>query len=366
MLKNILLTAGSALIVALAVYAGWLSLLYVVDATLIILILGVVVYTLAWKDIFFTFVEEGEIVAIVEGKNPVKYIGNIDGVQVDPETGIVVSKPGYKTPLGLFGVSWIGIPPIRRRYKYVLRWNKFDKEEDGTDYTFIPRNEEVDSIYYKYPYAIRISGAETKDRLPVDICIVALLRTENAQTALFIVRGGYLQKATASIMARVRDWAGSMPIKDLTEARNEGMIALDNAGETPSNPITSFVGAMQVLNRSDAGNPSLAEQCGLYLEAVNFLSYDIVGPNAEEIQRSTVRAYTADQDAYAIDKTGTAEANVIAKKYAAMRENVAAAPLAFANAIENFKGSSLVLSDRVMPALPLGGDRKTDEKKEEK
>lgn len=158
---------------------------------------------LAPRDLFVGFLNEGEIVSVVEG-------GKLKNAKIRQEGKYL--GPGYwvkdgSVPKTMFerlfpGLIWIGIPFINRVYKYKFIWIKIVKGAEMIER--IDHN--VRSIFAKaFTYGMRLIDAETKSMVKLSIDFGVVLRVVNPEIALF-KNDKWLDMVTSTIVAAFRDF----------------------------------------------------------------------------------------------------------------------------------------------------------------
>lgn len=345
---------------------------------LFVIMVVLMISVMSSRDFLLTKVPEGEIKVIMRGDSISRYISNIRGYSV-LETGEVVPandrnrvrrSPHNAILFRLFGVEFIGIPPLWSVLRYNFQWNKYSKPDSGSAYIVESRAEEVSSLFMRSNYAIIVDGAETEGKIPLRILLLITTQVTNAHTALFLnKRPDWLAKVTASVKSATRDYTGSVDLNDITRAQNEGHTI--PAGTDPV--VTKFGSCIMNLNRSSAGsNSSLSVLAGVEIIAVNFISYDVDGPIAEELNKVTVLEVTAKEKAkatiidaeakaQAIKKVADADKERLEKTYGVISSMPHGHAIRMAEAIENTKVTTLVLGNAVQPTLPLNSKGGTDE-----
>ncbi len=355
-------------------------------------------YELAKASILVTTIHQGTIVVMMVGDGVWRYVGRIDGHWVHPETGKIYrnddSEPKPKCmPRSIFGIYLLGPWPYFGKYRYEHPRNKYVKKSGVTDYEFVPREGEVDSLYFQASYGIVIHGAETSEKLPLTLHILITTQTTDAATSLFKnMSPGWLARVTAAVQAAVRDFVGNRTLDDITRLEAESSGSLP--GESPAQPgqpapstdqknahKSAFQRAIDLLNDRNNGNPGLDETVGQRIIAVNFLSYSIDTTSSDPAQKASLAAYFAQQEAakklieaknleetakplaaktridadakaYQIEKEGTASADAADKMARAVAKNPHAGNMAIAEAIRNQTGAkTLIIGASVMPTI---------------
>lgn len=261
------------------------------------------------KGIFFSTIKDGQIKIVRRGGVAVKFFGKIKDHKLDEETGEITEEPGYKQPIGFwgenFGVRWIGIYPWNTIYHYKFRWNKWSRRPGKTEYEIIPRDEMVDSVYFRAPYALLLKDLESSDRLSITAELVFTFKMRNVRTAMFLTND-WLANASAEGTAAARDFFGARKYNDLVTLQNE----IKSKGPMVAGEVSEFVAAMKSLNTDTFGNQSLASKFGPMVDDVSLLSIEIGEPKGE-LAKVTHEQYVAERKAEKTRTDAEAEANRI-------------------------------------------------------
>lgn len=261
-----------------------------------ILNICLICYILADSNIFFTRVPEGEFIVVTFSEKVVKYIGNVDGYWINPETGEVFNETETPKPDNLpkdvlgSGIYPLGFWPFAERYSYEFHWNKWTKPinpatgGEEKEYAIVPRSEIVDSVYFRAQYPVQVSGCETSEGVPLTMTVLVTVEITHVGTALFKIKTpGWLSALTGQIAAVLRDWNGRHRVIDITNLQ----------AEIPGNGDKSeFQRSFLTLNDSKVGNPSIVETLGVRIVAISFKSYSI-DTVVNDLQRASIEAYNA-------------------------------------------------------------------------
>lgn len=263
-------------------------------------------YILASCNILFTRVPAGEIIVVTVSEKAKRFIGNIEGFWVNPQTGEVFDErdgnhPRPKDlPKDFFGtgIYWLGIWPLYERYHYEFHWNKYAKKKDSSgkdleEYEIVPKHGIVDSIYFRASYPIRVIKSETIENVPLTLSFLITTETVNAEVSLFKAKSpGWLASLTASVTAVLRDFNGKSKTEDMVRLQAE----LPNPGTTDKTELQKLI---ELLNESSVGNPSVIQQFGQKIVSINFLDLKIEEPETE-VQRQAIANYNASRQAEAL------------------------------------------------------------------
>jgi hypothetical protein len=168
----------------------------------------------------FTKLSPGQVKIIVRGKRPVRMIMNtagkkftrnsivplavpdssdywkiITGPSDDPTSDIIFwLRPWAKFVYETTGTIFTGIYPFQRVYEYELERTTVQRNEDttvagqdkGSNLVLIVKRDVSDHFRTRqFLYPMHITGAETKDKIPLDIVGVAEMQVENPHLAAY-------------------------------------------------------------------------------------------------------------------------------------------------------------------------------------
>jgi regulator of protease activity HflC (stomatin/prohibitin superfamily) len=272
---------------------------------------GTLVSYLGEKGAFFGTIKEGQIKVARRGGINVLFFGKVKNQVINEETGEVTDlAPGTIPRIGgyferKFGVRWIGFYPWNSIYHYRFRWNKWARPPQKTDYEIIPKDEIVDSVYFRAPYALVLKGLETSERLELTVEIVFTPKMINVNTALFLT-SDWLANTSAQVTAAARDFFGLRDYNDLVKMQNE------INSKAVSGTVSDFVEAMKSLNNKGFGNDPLPVKFGVMIDDISLLSIEIGEPKGD-LARATHKKYVAERDAEVVGVAADAEAGRVRK-----------------------------------------------------
>jgi regulator of protease activity HflC (stomatin/prohibitin superfamily) len=168
-----------------------------------------------------------------------------------------------------------------------------------------PRKEWTDFIYVvSFPYIMTLVEAETLDNLPVTVMFQLRIRIVNPFKALFDTEN-WMDVVSGAAIGAARNFVGSKTYAELVSERKLGAKLAKDAAD-------SFSTLLVELNEQLPGLPDgygLHREYGAIVEGADVQSISLAGERAGEILEATVKAYTADQNAYATEKAGQADAS---------------------------------------------------------
>lgn len=279
---------------------------------------------LADGDVLFTKVREGTSKAVMSGSTFHHFLLSHRGYHLnDPRwkkhddtryddyfpAWEIVKNPDKELPekyenrgwlLRKLGLYWVGLPPFRSIYEYNFVWNEEKVDTTGKPHLW-NRAGSTNFIYTsKFPYLVVIDSAETEDRLPLDGMYQLTVQINNPFSALFHTEN-WLESVTGYSNRQARNFIGARKYADLvSETKKVG----DAQDERFSTTILELNDALPGQTGSDNGT---RKQNGVTIISADLQQLEITGDEAGKIREATLRAYTADQDAYATVAAGEAD-----------------------------------------------------------
>lgn len=321
-----------------------------------LILLGMIplwIYILAKKGIGWVMIPEGQIMVIVEGNTVHKFIGRIKDYSVHPTTGVLTYTGGATPVSGWYGISWIGIPPFRRVYTYKFRWNKWSKaDKTATKNSVMPKEDlETHSVFFRAPYAIEITDAETSDGAKMNIQLLISVQAENVECMLF----------------KTPDWLANLTAKitDVTAKYMRSQTSVDFRSDTVGKVNELSLKIMELNTTPPTVDPqSLRSLIGVSIVSADFLGYDMAGGLAEAAERTAkaqlegeANLKAAELAAQTLEKSteaqaramermasakkveGMAEVDVVTARYERLQKHDPQAKRSLAEAIEKHKGT---------------------------
>ncbi len=218
-----------------------------------------------------------------------------------------------------FGVVWVGFPPYRV-FTYNFRWIKYAQQKGKNDEASMevgmhPREEVVDSLYFRYPtYGIVVDDAETGagsfgkgkgqtkklERIQLSLEFIIETETTNPQKTLFRTAGlssagDWLSAISKETRAAVRKWVGQIDYDTLIKEKEEV--------EKELNRIREEVNGVKNGNRRKIGG--LVTQTSAILDyGQRILKISLVNMDLKdkELQKSINEIFNAEQKLRMADK----------------------------------------------------------------
>ena len=365
---GIALTVGYAS-AALFGFPGWTGSLYV--GVLLVIVLFTI-YFMAESDKQASTIETGEIKFVVTGEGVKRVLENIEGWHYNESTGeIVEDSRTYHRPETFLqewlGIYWVSILyPKTEIHRYDFEWPKLlmgghpREKIIGTlvkvggegDYAIEHRDENIDSLYFRYPYPVFAEEVELKGNVKIDILINVTFQVVFPKIPIFILKGKWLASATAAVNGALADLVRTY---DLDGFRN---LEKQAAGNQLSQTIMEVNG-----DRIGDGkySPGIIQSFGVKVYKVDFIKYDLNEKYRDVIDAATA-AQVAEGHANARRNEAKGEADAIASiqgaEADALQKLLAAAsthPLGGQVLIEQVRTKGL--GDFKGSVLSLGGDR---------
>ena len=299
---------------------NWIEI--VVCVAILIVTSPLLAYLLASSDMFFTFLESGNIKYIYRGDTLVKVIADVKGKRVgqkgEEKYKLIDLKPGEEVAKRCwerkFAVYWIGIWPLNSVKKFLIERRKAKENivEDmpSKDWVEILENLEVDSLRATFTRPFLLPGVELGDRQTVNLLVVAKFEVVDTYIPMPQLKGKFMGNTSATLKAAIEDilrWSDSDPNhrdpnnKDhkltldqfIMKKKGEGGIlsVLENDPET---------GAMSPFNQK------LVAQTGLILVGATIPQWD---PSDKTVRDALNARFLAlkRKEALIIDAEGLAE-----------------------------------------------------------
>lgn len=186
----------------------------VVLLVIIVLLVLNIYFVLAPRGWFFTIVPEGRAKAVVKMGSFEKFLIQWKGFKFDSEWNVV---PGEERHHPFGGLRWVGIPPFWEVYRYKFSWTGVDVNGE-----LIPhKKEELDYVLLMEDvYWAKISAAEDKDSLPLDIELLVTMKVVNPYKALFQVQN-WSEMVMNRLKPLFREYVAGSSYQDLLKKKTE-------------------------------------------------------------------------------------------------------------------------------------------------
>lgn len=279
---------------------------------------------LADGDVLFTKVREGTAKAIMTGDTFHHFLLSHRGYHLnDPRwkkvddddrydnslpAWEVIKNPNAELPekyddrgwlLRKLGLFWVGLPPFRSVYEYNFVWNEEKVDATGKPHLW-NRENRTNFIYTsKFPYLVVIDSAENKDNLPLDGKYQLTLQINNPFSALFLTQN-WLESVEAYSNRQARNFIGAHTYAELVSETKQ-----DGSGDQRFS--TAIVELNETLPGQTDKKIGTKKQNGVTIISADLQQLEISGDQAGTIRDATLKAYTANQEAYATVAAGEAE-----------------------------------------------------------
>lgn len=217
---------------------------------------------------------EGEFIAVMKADTFHKFLYNIEGFHLNHETHDL--KEGSQEPnllFQLFGVEWIGPPPLYHVLHYPFSWikSKTIKNADGTTkLEFDVREREiVTSILYRYTYAFIFRDVELKDNVRVTIVLYISIRTINPYKALFkmMPTGTWLETVRSYLEEVVTNYGRKVAYDDMKAPKQD-----ESEAQSSNTDFTDSI--IQLNTKTNGGGQGIREMIGVEIEGASYASFE--------------------------------------------------------------------------------------------
>ena len=235
-----------------------------------------------------------------------------------------------------------------RIYSYKFEWNEFQENTEGELKPF-KRSDDTDFIYAKNTtYAIRIIGAEDKNRIPLDVNVAIQVVTTNPYNAIFETEG-WLNTLSTLVIGHVRDYVGESTFEELSSERKR---------KSDTREEIEFSDFIQRLNVHAQGvydkrmrMTGIMKRHGIQIISAKIQTVDIHDEDyAKQFKEATTKAYFATQEALATITDSNAKATAIKNIALAEAERIAVLNGADAKTV------ALLQSEQLKNLTYLGGN----------
>lgn len=331
----------------------------------------------AEDNVLYTKVTEGTGKVIVKGRSFHSAILSFRGYHLndpkrhyfnpkEPEWEVLENEPGnhYEHRPAYtreFGLYWVGIPGMRKVYTYKFAWNEYREKKDGTNEVW-HRDESTELfIANDFSYVIVVEDAKTQDNLPVRAEFVIIVRITNPFKALFASNDWRMQ-LESYVDRQARNFIGSFSYDQLRSETDEDEKRTEENFSEPMRRLTLELPEEQ--NIPEDKRKGLKGTIGITVKAANMESIVLSGPAAEENERLSLAAYTADRNAETVVKAAEATAqstriNADAAAHATKVTGEAEVQIISARIEAMEKNPELANAMMVTDALGKPGDGKT-------
>lgn len=274
------------------------------------------IYLCAKLDILWVMPKEGEAIAIMRNesfyKMILRYTGhhfrghlkdendNVDNleiynIEVSPNTTAFSSANSHFLSIifPVRGISWVGIPPFYKIYKYTFGW---------TDDRFVERKlEDLKWILVqKYVYGIVLDKIELEGGIPYTIRLLVTIQVTNPAKALFRIKR-WLDTSIERISGWARDEFSGLTLEDF-------VVPTSDKPKVP-NDIRTVEKLDEALKRIfQFAENNLTPQIGVSVSMIQIANID---PSDEKLREVTIKKEVAKQTALAVIEEAKGEAEAI-------------------------------------------------------
>lgn len=227
-----------------------------------------VAYLLAKADVFFTFLESGDIKFIMHGETLHKIIFDVQGFKLvdgkfEPTT--IAEEADKKRPW--FGFYWVGIPFLSSIHNFPITKER-ENPAGKTPEEWIERDpgeKTVSSLRFTLPRPYVLRDVELKDRTPIDVLVVAKFQVVNPYIPVFLFKGKFFENAGGIIRASISDILTRFLLDEFVKAEKGEVGGILAEMKEPENALDPKKGKF---------NQELIKQVGLRLVGISIPQYD--------------------------------------------------------------------------------------------
>lgn len=257
------------------------------------------VFVLAKLDVFFTFVNEGEIKFLDRGETLHQTLVNVRGMKLEGEKLISGPTPASRNPL----TRWLGIRgpflwPIYKVHEYDFAWDKLVQDVSDpkmaaseAPWKIERRKRPVRSLFFQFIYPVAATNLEMKDQLKISVFGTVTAQVVVPYIAVYLLKGNWFPAFIAAIEGAIADY-----VKDFNYAE---FIAVKKEGNDST--LSLAVRLPDIVN-------SLQDSVGVVPSAYNFLSFSIADDPNAEIKKATEATKLAEENGRALVAKATKEA----------------------------------------------------------
>ncbi len=266
---------------------------------LVVVAIALGIYHLAKKDLFFTFVPEGEAKLVVRGDSYVETLMSLRGHHIDPITRDVVEGEADLPWLARrWGIYWVGIAPFYKVHEKNQKWASYEQRQEGGQvvYVAVPVEKTVKSVLVRDDvYVVTIPAAETNEQIPLNVTYTFKARSVNPYKTIFMVQH-WLEAVNARIGQGGREYIGDRSYENLTKGRK-----IDNE-ETPSEEreFQSWLTGLGVIRK-------IKDEFGIEISDIGIVSIAPASDLARDFIQASTKIYVAEQNKQAQIKAAEGE-----------------------------------------------------------
>lgn len=284
---------------------------------LLFLLIITIIWITAFTGKFFTFIREGEGIAIKKGEGYHKSIIAFDGHHLHYDetlktNGVTEGREKTEGFIGFLkeylGIYWVGFWPVISIYKYEFRWKEWSSDEDG--YKLKSRTPSTSFFFVKtFRYASFLQAAEAKGNISVDVKFSLFVRIVYPQIALFRAEDWFLQ-LDDYVLRRARIYVGEL---EFDELRTE-------TGEVSKSKFSDCITKLNL--ETSANEDGVIQRLGVKIISAQIVEVDISGTEEEKRKNleATTEKYRKEQEGAGIIALGNARAKAIQAEGRAIKE----------------------------------------------
>lgn len=247
--------------------------------------------------LFFVKAKQNTIMHIMEGDTfSEKYI-LLSKTETILSDGKIDNHPPRKKNRNILGMVWIGIPGVYKIHKRHQQWMEWESTEKGRVIRF--RDEHTPFLLTKpFEYAMKLTEAEDKNNMPLDITFTVILKPINAYKPIFGNDDAYGQVQTLCLGYT------------LLFVREKTLSNLGTENTPDKVDQDEFSSLIIDLNRKIPGRTDglgIKEILGYEILDAKINSIEISGENKEILLDASTKVYIAQQEKEARVIAGSAQ-----------------------------------------------------------
>jgi regulator of protease activity HflC (stomatin/prohibitin superfamily) len=362
----------------------------VVEVLAVLVLLPFTGFALAKLNLFFTFLETGNIKYIYHGDTLVRTIADVRGRKIeigaDGHSRLVIdnkeSQDSEKSQGSIFGLFWVGIPPFASVKKFPIKRRKEEEELAGKPPTEWIRKLDTkteDSLRGVFPRPFLLTTVELGDRQTVNLLVVGKFAVVDTYIPVPELKGEFFELTGSLLRGAVIDILGRMDRDNPENTMTVDRFLDADKGDSETGILWELV-SMKKNKPSDFNN-ILEQRVGLHLIGATIPRWD---PSDEEVRKAMIKQFIAEKEREAViinadaykKKIGIeakADANAIKLKATArgihVRKTLEAIAAQGGNPDELVKAAAKILraeslpnltslveeGGAAMPTIPMGG-----------
>jgi len=273
-----------------------------------------------------TFVPEGSIMFVVQGKSLLRVVPNIKGKWYDKSSGTLKSikkddkKQDHRGFLARhFGIFWVSfLYPLRKAHSFPIDASRLKEVRGGdiTEWVEKRQKENVTELLWKFPQPFLVKDVELKDGIRINILVYCILEVEKPTIPVFIFRGKFFEQIEAAVSGATAEYANTLPytVTNPKDKNDKGFVQV-NKGQGNRNFTPKYLLALNEKEvKDDDGKrvgerTTLVEQFGIRLSDGWVMEFELSATDGETLKATKAKELEKLRAEGAVEKAkGVAEA----------------------------------------------------------